>query len=176
MSSTRKRLRFSIVPFDWQPWCATIAETESTPEQWAVLDEVVPRIPACLEIKEPFATQPLIDALAARADLWPRLQVTSFSWQAIMRANAALDIPCGFLSRTFDRDIIDRCARRGLAQICPPAKELDADHVAYAHAQGLVVRAWGIASIEDIDRVFATGADGATTNWPEWMTDRREMA
>lgn len=42
MSSTRNRLRFSIVPFDWQPWTATIAETGATPEQWAVLDEVVP--------------------------------------------------------------------------------------------------------------------------------------
>lgn len=40
--STRERLRFSIVPFDWQPWTRTIAETTSTPEQWAVLDEVVP--------------------------------------------------------------------------------------------------------------------------------------
>jgi uncharacterized peroxidase-related enzyme len=42
MTSTRERLRFSIVPFDWQPWTKTIAEVEATPEQWAVLDEVVP--------------------------------------------------------------------------------------------------------------------------------------
>ncbi len=40
--SPRERLRFSIVPFDWQPWTRTIAEVESTPEQWAVLDDVVP--------------------------------------------------------------------------------------------------------------------------------------
>lgn len=39
---TRNRPRFSLVPFAWQPWTATIAETDSTPEQWAVLDEVVP--------------------------------------------------------------------------------------------------------------------------------------
>lgn len=41
-SPTRPRLRFSIVPFDWQPWTATIADIDATPEQWAVLDEVVP--------------------------------------------------------------------------------------------------------------------------------------
>ncbi|MBA3449880.1 MAG: peroxidase-related enzyme [Chloroflexia bacterium] len=40
--STRGRLRFSIVPFSWKPWTETIAETEATPAQWAVLDEVVP--------------------------------------------------------------------------------------------------------------------------------------
>jgi uncharacterized peroxidase-related enzyme len=44
MSSTqpRTRLHFSIVPFDWQPWTATIAEIDASPAQWAVLDEVVP--------------------------------------------------------------------------------------------------------------------------------------
>jgi uncharacterized peroxidase-related enzyme len=41
-SPPRTRLRFSIVPFDWQPWTATIAEIDASPEQWAVLDEVVP--------------------------------------------------------------------------------------------------------------------------------------
>jgi uncharacterized peroxidase-related enzyme len=42
MTSTHQRLRFSIVPFDWQPWTKTIAEIDASPEQWAVLDEVVP--------------------------------------------------------------------------------------------------------------------------------------
>jgi uncharacterized peroxidase-related enzyme len=40
--SPRERLRFSLIPFDWQPWTKTIAEVESTPEQWAVLDDDVP--------------------------------------------------------------------------------------------------------------------------------------
>lgn len=48
MSSTTTnrpgRLKFSLVPFAWQPWTETIAEIEATPEQWAVLDEVVPRM------------------------------------------------------------------------------------------------------------------------------------
>jgi uncharacterized peroxidase-related enzyme len=40
--SSRQRLKFSLVPFNWRPWTKTIAEIESTPEQWAVLDDVVP--------------------------------------------------------------------------------------------------------------------------------------
>ena len=38
----RQRLRFSSTRFDWQPWTATIAEGEATPEQWQVLEDVVP--------------------------------------------------------------------------------------------------------------------------------------
>jgi uncharacterized peroxidase-related enzyme len=38
----RQRLRFSSTRFDWQPWTATIAEGDATPEQWQVLDDVVP--------------------------------------------------------------------------------------------------------------------------------------
>lgn len=40
--SGRQQLNFSIKRFDWKPWSETIAEVESTPEQWQVLDDVVP--------------------------------------------------------------------------------------------------------------------------------------
>lgn len=40
--SGRQRLKFSIKRFDWKPWSETIAEVESSPEQWQVLDDVVP--------------------------------------------------------------------------------------------------------------------------------------
>lgn len=40
--SARQRLKFSLVPFNWLPWTKTIAEIDATPEQWIVLDEVVP--------------------------------------------------------------------------------------------------------------------------------------
>jgi glycerophosphoryl diester phosphodiesterase len=140
----------------------------------AFCSEYLPRIPACLEIKEPFAADPLIDFLAAHPEALARIHLTSFSWQAVVRATAALDVPTGFLSRSFNRDLVDRCARRGLAQICPPASALDADLIGYAHERGLAVRAWGVASREDVDRLFATGADGATCNWPDWMLEHPE--
>jgi uncharacterized peroxidase-related enzyme len=40
----RQRLRFSSTRFDWQPWTATIAEGAATPEQWQVLEDVVPNM------------------------------------------------------------------------------------------------------------------------------------
>lgn len=37
------RQRFSIVPFDWRPWVDTIEQVGPTPEQLAVIDDVVPQ-------------------------------------------------------------------------------------------------------------------------------------
>ena len=137
-------------------------------------DEYATRIPVCLEIKDPFATAPLIDFMRNRPEVTARAQVTSFYWHAALLATTLLECPVGFLAKAFNRDIIDRCASRGLAQVCPPARALDAGLVAYAHERGLVVRAWGIRDREDVDRLFATGADGATTNWPDWIIDRAQ--
>lgn len=135
--------------------------------------EYLPRILVCLEIKDPLAVDPLMDAI----EMWDdtaSVHVTSFSWSALMRvAERHPDLTYGFLSRTFDGDLIRRCTERGLAQICPPVSLLDRTLVAEAHDTGLVVRAWGIREQSDVDRLFASGADGATTNWPEWITSRR---
>ena len=128
----------------------------------------LPRIPAVLEIKDPLATGPLLDAIAALgiADL---VHVTSFSWSALLPATMLHgSLTYGYLSRTFNVDIIRRCAARGIAQICPPGGLLTNELVDAAHAAGLTVRAWGMRERDDVDRLFATGADGATVNWPDW--------
>ena len=43
---------------------------------------------------------------------------------------------------------------------------------ALAHRGGLLVRAWGIKQRSEIDRLFETGTDGATTNWPDWIVEQ----
>jgi glycerophosphoryl diester phosphodiesterase len=136
-------------------------------------DEYVPRIPVCLEIKDPLATGPLIAFLKSQ-DLNEQIHVTSFSWSAILQARSALAVPTGFLCRLFNTGIVERCVARGIDQICPPVSELDGDMVEFAHQQGLVVRAWGVRERNDIDRLFETGVDGATTNWPDWITGHPE--
>jgi len=136
-------------------------------------DEYVPRIPICLEIKDPLATGPLIAFLKSQ-DLNEQIHVTSFSWSAILQARSALAVPTGFLCRLFNTGIIERCVARGIDQICPPVSELDGEMVEFSHQQGLVVRAWGVRERNDIDRLFETGVDGATTNWPDWISGHPE--
>jgi glycerophosphoryl diester phosphodiesterase len=131
----------------------------------------LPEIPACLEITDPLAAAPAIQYLQDHAGTFAGCQVTSFSWGPAALAAASLDLPVGYLSRTFNEDIIARCVARGIAQICPHVAALTPGLVAAAHAAGLIVRAWGVKERSDIDRLFATGADSATTNWPDWITD-----
>ena len=127
------------------------------------------RVPLCLEIKDPLATSPFLDWLGA-ADRPADLQITSFSWAAVLTVRQAIpSVTAGFLAKMFDADIMDRCAARGIEQICPPAELLTSDMVERAHGLGLVVRAWGVRTRADADRVVDTGADGATVNWPDWL-------
>ena len=40
--------------------------------------------------------------------------------------------------------------------------------VGQARGRGLQIRAWGVATRDDLRRVYASGADGTTLNWPDW--------
>lgn len=134
-------------------------------------DAYLPRIPLCLEIKDPLATDATIEFLRSAGEPLHDIHVTSFSWSALLRVRAALTVPVGYLSRTFDPDLIARCADRGFNQVCPPVQALESDLVDRAHQRGLAVRAWGVRERSDVDRLFDTGADGATTNWPDWIIE-----
>lgn len=139
-----------------------------------LLDEYVTRIPLCLEIKDPRATGPLV-ALLTERQILDRVQVTSFYWTAIMDAQALCpELYLGFLTPTFEEDIVARIVRRGFAQVCPHVDRLTARRVALAHERGLNVRAWGISRRDQAERLFETVADGATCNWPDWITDLDE--
>jgi glycerophosphoryl diester phosphodiesterase len=130
------------------------------------MDEWLTRIPFALEIKDPAAT----DALIAEPIDWSRVEITSFDWHAIVRARQlGQAIRFGFLARAFDEPTIDRCVGAGLTQICPHADDVTADLVALAHARGLDVRAWGVSRPEQVQHLVTCGADGTTTNWPDWV-------
>lgn len=129
----------------------------------------LPRIPAAIEIKDARAAVPMMKLLA-RTQLRERVQITSFHWPALLDAQEVDDrFTLGYLSSVFDRDIIERCVARGFAQICPHVDTLTTALVEEAHAQGLIVRAWGISRREQIAILRETGADGATVNWPDWL-------
>ncbi len=140
------------------------------------LDEYAGRIPLAIEIKDPRAAAATIAALAAR-DLRKDIQITSFHWPALLDAQA-LDpkLPYGFLTPTFEEATIARVARRGFAQICPHAERLTARRITFAHRLGLDVRAWGVTRRDQVERLFETGADGATCNWPDWIMNEAAPA
>lgn len=137
-----------------------------------MVTEFVPRIPVVFEIKDPRATVPLV-SLLADAGVLARVQVTSFFWGPLLDARAAhADLALGFLTSTFTEEMVARIVHRDWQQICPHVNTLTARGVEMAHAAGLNVRAWGIAQRYEVDRLRETGVDGATMNWPDWMTGK----
>ncbi len=135
------------------------------------LDTYAARIPLVLEIKDPRATAALCTLLAARGTL-DGIEITSFFWGPLVDVQALLPgVPLAFLTRDFSEPMIERVARRGFAQLCPMVDKLTAHRVAYAHDRGLLVRGWGISQRWEIERLRETHADGATVNWPDWMTE-----
>ncbi|MGI8405660.1 MAG: glycerophosphodiester phosphodiesterase, partial [Thermomicrobiales bacterium] len=138
--------------------------------------EFVPHIPVVLEIKDARVSVPLIEAIQ-QAGIDDRVQVTSFLWPALLDARARDGtLIYGFLSQIFDRDIIERCVARGFTQVCPQVDSLTPELVMRAHAMGLTVRAYGISRREQLALLHASGADGATVNWPDWLSkgERRD--
>lgn len=137
-----------------------------------LITDFLSRIPVVLEVKDPRATQPLM-SLLAESGMIDRVQVTSFYWGPLLDAQAArTSVSLGFLTPIFTEEMVSRVARRGFAQICPNVGTLTARRVEMAHAAGLQVRAWGITQRYEVDRLHETGVDGATVNWPDWITER----
>jgi glycerophosphoryl diester phosphodiesterase len=136
-----------------------------------MIDEYLDRIPIVVEIKDPRVTAPLIQLLADTAVL-DRVQVTSFSWFPLLEARSlSHHVDLGFLSPTFEPDLLDRIIHRRFNQICPHVSQLGTRRVRAAHDRGLTVRAWGIDQRVQVERLFETGTDGATINWPDWILE-----
>ncbi|MFN8512330.1 MAG: glycerophosphodiester phosphodiesterase family protein [Chloroflexia bacterium] len=137
------------------------------------LDAYAARIPFALEIKDPRAAIPLATLLAARG-IRDGITIRSFSWGALLDAQAIHPaIPYGFLIRTLEEDVIERSVRRGFQEIYPHIDRLTVRRVALAHERGLRVFAWGLSRRDLVERLFETGADGASCNWPDWIIDMR---
>lgn len=130
------------------------------------------RCPLALEIKADGVYRPLAEMVVA-AGLLGDVVFTSFepAWLESLRALLP-EAQIGYLARSFEDAVIGQALARGLQQICPPARALDAAQVKKAHEAGLVVRAWGIASDEDQNLALDAGVDGMTTNWPDRLVAR----
>jgi glycerophosphoryl diester phosphodiesterase len=141
-----------------------------------LLDDYAERMPLVLEIKDARVTKPLVRALEERG-LVERAVVTSFLWYPLLEARQQSPrVQLGYLTATFDDDILHRVRRRDFQQVCPHVSQLAVSRVECAHQHGLKVRAWGIDQRFQIDRLYETGADGATVNWPDWIADQVTQA
>ena len=102
--------------------------------------------------------------------------ITSFSKEWLEEA-AAYDsaLPKGWLVPTgcagWDDSIIEQSKELGLAQICPRADLTTPQLVERLHAEGFVVRCHGLYNEDLMRHAVDVGADGATVNFPDRMTE-----
>ena len=105
-----------------------------------------------------------------------RAILTSFDYQHLARARH-LDAGCrlGWLVDGIDGEVRDRAKEIGLLQLCPRAAEVTDEMVERNRDVVDEIRAWGLGGsplqVADlIHRILAAGCDGATINWPDWLS------
>jgi glycerophosphoryl diester phosphodiesterase len=94
--------------------------------------------------------------------------ITSFQKARLEEARAyATEFATGWLLRDMSDCVIAEARALGLAQLCPRADAVTPELVHRLHTEGFVVRAWGVATEELMQRVVHAGADGMTVNFPD---------
>jgi glycerophosphoryl diester phosphodiesterase len=94
--------------------------------------------------------------------------ITSFQRERLedMRAYAP-ELPAGWLVAGVTDATVAQARGLGLSQLCPTAAVVTPALVKRLHADGFVVRAWGVANEELMRRAADAGVDGMTVNFPD---------
>lgn len=94
--------------------------------------------------------------------------ITSFQKAKLQETRAyAPELPTGWLVAEVSDAVVAQARAMGLTQLCPRAGDVTPELVSRLHAEGLVVRAWGVATEDLMRQVVTAGADGMTVNFPD---------
>lgn len=103
--------------------------------------------------------------------------VTVTSFQSVrleeMRGYAP-ELPMGWLVREVNDAMIAQAHTLGVTQFCPRADTVTPEWVHRLHAEGFVVRAWGVGTEELMRRAVRAGVDGMTVNFPDKLIGHLE--
>ena len=85
------------------------------------------------------------------------------------------NIRLGWLVEIVTNEVLEQARALALHQVCPRAAHVTATHVAAARTVVPEVRAWGLSGAREdvqalIRRVLKAGCDGATIDWPDWLS------
>lgn len=94
--------------------------------------------------------------------------ITSFQKAKLEETRAyAPELPTGWLVGEVSGAVVAQARAMGLTQLCPRAGAVTPELVSRLHAEGLAVRAWGVATEDLMRQVVTAGADGMTVNFPD---------
>lgn len=97
-----------------------------------------------------------------------QVTITSFQRARLEETRAhAPELPTGWLVPEATDVVVAQARAMGLTQLCPKAGTITPALVERLHAEGFVVRAWGVATEDLMRQVVKAGADGMTVNFPD---------
>src|SRR3989454_2606516 len=106
--------------------------------------------------------------LVRRRGMAGQVTITSFQRTRLEEARAhAPELPRGWLVTEVSDRTIAQARALELSQLCPRANAVTPELVHRLHAEGFVVRAWGVATEDQMRQVVQAGADGMTVNFPD---------
>jgi len=129
-----------------------------------------------VELKGRVTTLPdAVHGLISECDLASSCVITSFSYAHLARMHAiAPHYRLGWLVSQITPDVLAKARQISLFQLCPGADLVTPEAVRLGRSAAREIRAWGLrgASMEVINlihQVLASGCDGMTINWPDWL-------
>ena len=106
--------------------------------------------------------------LIRRHGMGQEIIITSFQRVRLEEVRAyAPELPTGWLVTDVSETTLAEARRLGLVQLCPRAPLVTRELVQRLHADGFVVRAWGVVTEELMRQVVEAGADGMTVDFPD---------
>jgi glycerophosphoryl diester phosphodiesterase len=98
----------------------------------------------------------------------PGVTVTSFSLEHLQRSMEQVpELRHGWLVGQIDETVVARARDARIQGIYPRAKNASEASVGRARDLGFIVRGWGVADEQDLKRLFESGAQGTTVDWPD---------
>jgi glycerophosphoryl diester phosphodiesterase len=159
----------ALTALDAGAWFDPRFKGERIPTLGAVLERYKGRAHLHVEIKGHSAglAQRTVDVIRSRG-MAAEVTITSFQKAKLEETRAyAPELPTGWLVGEAGDPIVSQARALGLTQLCPRAGVVTPDLVSRLHADGLVVRAWGVATEDLMRQVVTAGADGMTVNFPD---------
>ncbi len=159
----------ALQAFDAGSWFGAKFAAERIPSFTEVLERYKGRAHVHTEIKGHGAqlsrrTADLVRGLGMAG----RVTITSFQRTRLEETRAyAPELPTGWLVTEVSDAIIAQARAMGLTQLCPRANVVTPELVRRLHAEGFVVRAWGVATEDLMRQAVSAGADGMTVNFPD---------
>src|SRR5262247_153733 len=159
----------SLAALDAGAWFDPRFMGERIPTLGALLERYKGQAHLHVEIKGRSAdlAQRTVDLIRSRG-MAAEVTITSFQKAKLEETRAyAPELPTGWLVGEASDAVVAQARAMGLTQLCPRAGTVTPELVNRLHADGFVVRAWGVATEELMRQVVTAGADGMTVNFPD---------